>query len=346
MLSRRTFVTAAGLAAASPFASTNSAQAAPPVQATPQATSATTFKVEGYLQAWSADSLDIAEQSTRALTTLGISGATLIDGGARLEDPSQYADDVSDIAHTNNAQTEFLFTNYSPDGFSSDLLDGLLLSATNRQRVIGQLVSWIRTLDLDGIQIDLESMSARHGEPLVTFVRELRAALPTQKGLTMAVMASSSPAQYVSRGYLFQKLNASISGYVLMTYAQSGPWSAPGALGGIPYTTKSLDAAKAAGIPTGKLHMGIGAQGYAWHPDGTVVKVSPREARALASSSAAAGTSPVYDPTEREMTVTLKDGTVIWWSDARAVNERKQLAQNLGLPGVAIWSLNTADPLT
>jgi hypothetical protein len=39
-----------------------------------------------------------------------------------------------------------------------------------------------------------------------------------------------------------------------------------------------------------------------------------------------------------------KQGT-LWWSDHRSYNRRVALAEDLGLHGVAVWQLASADPL-
>ncbi len=46
-----------------------------------------------------------------------------------------------------------------------------------------------------------------------------------------------------------------------------------------------------------------------------------------------------------EWTATLDDSTVLWWSDARTLAERTQLAARYSVHGLAIWELSLGDPL-
>ena len=41
----------------------------------------------------------------------------------------------------------------------------------------------------------------------------------------------------------------------------------------------------------------------------------------------------------------LDDGTVVWWSDRRSLRQRRAVAVEHGLHGLAIWRLGSADTL-
>jgi spore germination protein YaaH len=46
-----------------------------------------------------------------------------------------------------------------------------------------------------------------------------------------------------------------------------------------------------------------------------------------------------------EWTAQLRDGSTVWWSDARSFAIRVAMARADGLHGVAVWSLGLSDPL-
>ena len=52
-----------------------------------------------------------------------------------------------------------------------------------------------------------------------------------------------------------------------------------------------------------------------------------------------------WDGTQGEWTATLKNGTVLWWSDANSWPLRVSLAQQYGLHGMALWALDLSDPI-
>lgn len=65
-----------------------------------------------------------------------------------------------------------------------------------------------------------------------------------------------------------------------------------------------------------------------------------QQARDLA---AADGVTSAYDGTAGEWTVTLSDGSVLWWSDAQSPAARRTLATAKGVHGLAVWDLGLSD---
>jgi spore germination protein YaaH len=84
--------------------------------------------------------------------------------------------------------------------------------------------------------------------------------------------------------------------------------------------------------------LGIAGYGYVWHADGTGHTVSDARARQLAGSHA------TWHAKAAEWSADTSGGT-LWWSDHRSYDRRLRLAHDLGLHGVAVWQLGSADPL-
>ena len=61
---------------------------------------------------------------------------------------------------------------------------------------------------------------------------------------------------------------------------------------------------------------------------------------------ARAGAKAHYVVSVGEWTARLRDGSTVWWSDARSLARRAQLARSLHLHGLAVWSLGLSDPIT
>lgn len=95
-------------------------------------------------------------------------------------------------------------------------------------------------------------------------------------------------------------------------------------------------------VPAAKIDLGVAGYGYGWRPHGTVT-LSDAEARGLCAADAV---TPAWDAAAGEWTATLRDGSVLWWSDNRSFLARAQLATSEGLHGLAVWSLGQSDPLT
>ena len=68
--------------------------------------------------------------------------------------------------------------------------------------------------------------------------------------------------------------------------------------------------------------------------------VTPAQARRLADDQAR------WHADAGEWSARLGDGTRLWWSDARSYRVRRHLVAELGLHGLAVWRLGSADPLT
>ena len=85
--------------------------------------------------------------------------------------------------------------------------------------------------------------------------------------------------------------------------------------------------------------LGVAGYGYTW-PGGRTI--SPAKARKLVALD---GARARWRTGAGEWTARLSDGTRLWWSDARSVALRHELATELGLHGIALWRLGSADPL-
>jgi spore germination protein YaaH len=86
----------------------------------------------------------------------------------------------------------------------------------------------------------------------------------------------------------------------------------------------------------------VAGYGYAWRPH-SKEQVSDERARALAAAGHA---KRRFDRRAGEWTATLRDGSTLWWSDARSYRLRVALARRLHLQGLAVWSLGLSDPIT
>jgi len=295
------------------------------------------FEVLGFQEAWS--DLRIAENAD-ALTYVGIDGVTLTDGGASLPLPGEGELEALAAAHDAGLPAELLFSNFDGDlgEFSPGVAATLLGSPSNRAAVIGSLVDAVDQQGWDGVMIDLESMTSEMTDDLTAFAQELRNALPGDIRLDIALMSATDEAGYGWWGYDLPALAEAVDRMTIMSYDQHGTWSDAGPVGALDWQRDVVGELRRQ-VPDEPIDLGIAGYGYLWSPDGTSRSVSDEEARTLAGDDA------VFDEDAGEWTATLADGTVLWWSDARSRDLRVQLAHELGLDGVAIWSLGLSDPL-
>ncbi|MGA8245582.1 MAG: glycosyl hydrolase family 18 protein [Nocardioides sp.] len=294
--------------------------------------------VEGYVLGWGggraaylgdAKTVDVAGVDGVELTS-DADGITHVPGRSR---------PVLRAAHRHHDTAELLVSNYSDSlgDFDPALAHRLLTSRDHRRHVAAALAHVVRRQGWDGIQIDLESLKRHDRSGLSAFVRALRTALPRRAPISMAVMAETSRAAYARHGYALGRLHA-VRRFVLMAYDEHGPgWSGPGPIGALPWAERTARPLVEA-VGAARVDLGIAGYGYLWTSPSTGHTVSDAKARSLAGSKA------VWHPRAGEWSATVRGGTE-WWSDGRSYRRRVVLAHHLGVHGVAVWQLTSADPL-
>jgi spore germination protein YaaH len=296
------------------------------------------LSVEGYVEGWGGGAAAYLSDR-KVVDTVGVDGVEVTPdalGITRVPGPARKA--LRD-AHLHGDAAELLVSNYSDSlgDFDPKLAHRLLSSNPRRGSVAADLARDVRRQGWDGIQIDLESLTRRDGAGLTKFATQLRADLPARARLSMAVMAEGSAASYLRHGYQLRQLTA-VDRFVLMAYDQHGPgWSGPGPVGALPWARRTAQPLVSA-VDRGRVDLGIAGYGYLWRPDGSGRTVSDVRARRLAGNAAR------WHPTAGEWSAKTTQGT-LWWSDHRSYQRRLRLAHDLGLHGVAVWQLASADPL-
>lgn len=281
------------------------------------------------------------DASKQAITTVGVDGVDLVHSGASVTSPSSGARANLRRAHHDHLRAELLVNNWSNKigDFAEPLAHGLLADRNHIDTVAGRLAADVRQHGWDGISVDLESLRPREPNGLTTFVRELRSRLPKHATLSICVMSATHAHRYYSEwGYHLAALAKIVDRVELMTYDEHGPWeNKPGPIGALSWQRRVVAAARHY-VPEDELDLGVAGYGYGWRPDGNV-QLTDAQARKLAGDRAH------FDKAVGEWTATLSDGSVLWWSDARSYRLRATLAEQLGLHGLAMWALNSADPL-
>lgn len=299
------------------------------------------FAVVGYAE-WSTTVAQL-DASAEALTSIVVDGVNVAADGSTVSAPSQEALTLLAQAHDRGERAELLVGNFDEalGDFSPEITDALLGSGANVDRVVDQLVAEVERHGWDGVTVDLESLTGAHPEGLTTLVSRLDEALGEGRSVSVCLMATTG--SYLDLGYDLAGLGAAADAVVLMAYDQHGPtWNGLGPVGGLPWVEATL-APLLTAVPAARIQLGIAGYGYTWPSEGTGEQVSAEAARAMVSD---AGAEAVRDDEQQEQHATLPDGTELWWSDQRSYEARLALARELGLGGVAVWSLSLSDPLT
>ncbi len=295
------------------------------------------LQVTGYATDGTAPST-IAAQAP-ALTTVGIDGVGVTIAGNDVAAPSAGALALLATAHAHGLRAVLLVGNGAVSGEATRLLT----SRANRARVAAKLVRLVQVQGWDGITVDLEALAPRDAAGLVAFVARLHQLLPHRCQLAVDVSATPSLAEYPVNGYHLRSLSR-VADVVLMAYDESGTWSGPGPIGGLPWQRASIAAVRRL-VPARRLVLGVAAYGYTWPPGRRVhdgIAVTDRQARSLAAHS---HKRPRWIPSQGEWTVRLRNGTVLWWSDVRSYRLRRVIVLHDHLAGLAVWQLSSSDLL-
>jgi spore germination protein len=297
--------------------------------------------VEGYGVAGSS-TLSAITRDKGAVNIVGISGVSLTPEGEGVAASSEMALKVLAQAHKAGSKAELLVNNIDPTTgkYSADIAGKMLASEENRQFVIAGLAGEVEHGGYDGIQLDLEYLTASDESGLVSFVTELRQTLPAKATISMALTPQTSPAGYAQAGYDLAALTKHVDRFVLLAYDEHGSgFSEAGPVGGLPWATQALQALTPLVSPS-KIDLGVAGYGYTWKSDGSGGVVTPAEARKKAGGRAR------WVAAQGEWTAKLADGTVLWWSDAQSLTVRANLAKSEKLHGVALWQMSTGDPIS
>jgi spore germination protein len=284
----------------------------------------------------------LIDRNAAALSTVSVDGINLTGPGT-VSAPDPAALRQLATAHRYGLRAELLVNNWSTaiNNFSEPLAFATLRRPTAIARVAAALVGDVRAAGWNGITVDIESLARRDRAGLMTFVAALRAMLPAGATLSVTVSNHTRAAQFAANGYDLAGLGASADRLILMAYDEDGPWEdAPGPIGALQWQRAGLNVVLRS-VPVSKVDLGVAGYGYAWRPHENV-SLGDAQARALVARFHAKAR---YIASVGEWTATLRDSSTVWWSDARSLARRAQLARALHLHGLAVWSLGLSDPI-
>jgi spore germination protein len=286
----------------------------------------------------------LVRRNAAGLDQLGVAAVLLHGNGKSVAEPSGGAVRLLRAAHANNLRAELLLSNYSNrlEDFDPEAASRLLRSDNNIRRVARRLAGFADDQGWDGITVDLERLRPQDSAGLVMLIDELQVEMDAERTVSVDVSASSSLRAFRHRGYRLARLADVADVVALMTYDLHGPtWSGPGPIGSLPWQERVLRIVLEK-VPAEQIDVGVSGYGYTWPRHGTGRTVTVARARRMVERD---GARAVWKPKPGEWTAKLSNGTVLWWSDARSYEKRRQLAGAHAVHGLALWRLGSADTL-
>lgn len=243
-----------------------------------------------------------------------------------------------DWAHSNGYQVWALLSN----SFDPEITHEVLSRTELRDKVIRQTLAYAALYDLDGINIDFESVNSADGEYYVQFIREITPYLKAQ-GLVVSVD------MYVPRPfnayYSMEEVGGIVDYVVLMAYDEH--WSTSpesGSVASLGWTAEAVQTSLGM-VPAEKLIMGAPFYTRVWEE-----KTAENGETTVSSSSLGMtggmnnlrenGADVAYDEsTGQNYGEYRKDGALyrIWLEDETSMQKRLDIVNENNLAGFAGW---------
>ena len=234
--------------------------------------------------------------------------------------------------------------------FSNERSSALLADEPLQETLAQSILQTMREKGFYGLDVDFEYVPPHEREAYAAFITRLRETLNPLGYPVIVALAPKTSAQ--QRGLLYEAhdyalLSEAANAVFLMTYEWGYTYGEPMAVAPLPQVRAVLDYALTETAPE-KLFLGLPLYGYDWPLpyEAGVTKAETLSSQQAAERAARLGAeihfdetaqSPYYhyfDPARREH--------VVWFEDARSLEQKLRLAAESGLQGVGCWHLGRA----
>ncbi len=207
-----------------------------------------------------------------------------------------------------------------------------------RQALLAELAALPRRHPVDGVQIDIEGPRAEERADYVSFVRELRAALPEKTLLSLALPAKTrdSPAAIV-----YGDLAGLADRFFIMVYDLHWKGGSPGPISPLDWHDQVL-AYAAKHLPADRVVIGLPFYGRIWQREEVARAVKHEGALRIAAERSA----EVHRDPSRSHSFTYKTEVTAegWFEDAASLRAKLESAKARGFARVGFWRLGQEDP--
>lgn len=252
--------------------------------------------------------------------------------------------DYVSYCHKRNVQVWGLVSNLE----NSDVSTATVLNTTSsRDALINNLIATAIQYDLDGINVDFESLNSSVGYGFIEFIRELSVKCANNE---LYLSVDNYPPSAYTKLY-FRNEQAKFADYVvLMAYDEhfSGSKEA-GSTASLPFVKKGVAATLKENVPANQLILGMPFYTRLWREDASGSAVSSKtvdmeEADQLLKTHHAQKTWK-SDQGQNYAEYTSGGSTYkIWLEDADSLKEKLNVMKNNRLAGAAFWKLGYEEP--
>lgn len=222
-----------------------------------------------------------------------------------------------------------------------------------------EVVRIIEEYNLDGVNIDIENLTADDKANLVQFTEYLRSVMPAGKELSMAIAANPNDIKTDWQGsYDYSKLDDFLDTFIIMTYDQSYPGSKPGPVAGYVFVENSIKTMLKY-VSSQKIVLGVPFYGRYWN-DKEIIGGDGVTLKTVKSIKSTFNTSEYYDTYNRTPYLKFSVGNIestysfsgkrfsagnyiMYYEDEKSFKEKLILVEKYNLQGSAAWALSQED---
>ncbi len=247
-----------------------------------------------------------------------------------------------DEAHQKGLQVWGVINDFSPDMDNSVML----ASTTARQNCIRQLMGYVETFGLDGINVDFEHIDPGDAFTYTQFIREL--SIVCRKASKVLSVDTYPP--YDFNAYLNRKEIATVCDYLInMGYDEHyyGGDTA-GSVASLEFQRSAIANLKIIGVPMNKLISAVPLYTRIWYTSSDTEGNYYIDSEVLSMSGVAStldswSLTPVWDPVTAQNYVSwyTDEGVLcqIWIEDDASLERKALLVPANNLAGIAAWAL-------
>lgn len=228
------------------------------------------------------------------------------------------------------------------DNFSTEIDTAEVLSRTSsRQNLVNQLIGAAIQYNLDGINIDFESLTEDAGDGYIQFLREMSIKC-RKNGLVLSV---DDPVPMSFNTHYQRAEQAEVVDYIcVMGYDEHYAGSDAGSVASLSFSTAGVTETLAAGVPAEKLVLGIPFYTRLWRTDsaGNVSSEAygmDTAAYIVSENGATASWDETTGQDYAEFTDAEGNFCQIWLENEASLEEKVKLVQQYDLGGTAAWKL-------
>lgn len=254
--------------------------------------------------------------------------------------------EIIQIARDFGVAPIMLLTTLTEQGtFNNELSSAIFQNQEAQNNLINNVLANLKEKNYSGLDIDFEYINPEDKVAYVDFIRNVTTKLNAEGFQVIVALAPKTSGEQVGRLYEahdYPAIGAVANAVLVMTYEWGNTYSEPMAVAPINKVREVLNYAVSV-IPPEKIFMGIPNYGYDWtlpYVKGTPANsIRIQEAVELAAE---VGAEIEFDTIAQTPFFYYNvDGVnhVVWFEDARSIEAKVRLANELGLRGLSYWNI-------